>query len=186
MAENSSEQAVLGPVPGVKYPIKVEYCGNCSMPFEYCEYYPDQEGCSKWLEKNLPDKFASLGLKSAGDDKEPEGEDDAKKRQKRGGKGMVKAKKKEAEVEKHIILSIAPRGKKKSVTVVQGLKTCGIDLKEASKFFGKKFACSASVTGDDEIVIQGDIKDDLFDLIPEKWPDVDEDWIEDIGSKKRT
>ena len=86
--------------------------------------------------------------------------------------GMMKAKKKEAEVEKLIKLSIAPRGKKKAVTVVQGLKTFGIDLKVASKFFGQKFACGASITGDDEIVIQGDFKDDLFDLIPEKWEEV--------------
>lgn len=28
------------------------------------------------------------------------------------------------------------------------------------------------MTGDDEIVIQGDVKDDLFDIIPEKWPEV--------------
>ena len=85
---------------------------------------------------------------------------------------MMKAKKKEAEVEKLIKLSIAPRGKKKAVTVVQRLKTFGIDLKVASKFFGQKFACGASITGDDEIVIQGDFKDDLFDLIPEKWEEV--------------
>lgn len=62
----------------------------------------------------------------------------------------------------------------------------GIDLKVASKLFGQKFACGASITGDDEIVIQGDFKDDLFDLIPEKWPEVDEDFIEDLGEKKRT
>lgn len=42
----------------------------------------------------------------------------------------------------------------------------------AAKFFGSKFACGSSVTGDDEIVIQGDVKDDLFDVIPEKWPQV--------------
>lgn len=47
-----------------------------------------------------------------------------------------------------------------------------IDLKDASKLFGQKMACGASVTGDDEIVIQGDVKDDLFDLITEKWPQV--------------
>ena len=52
------------------------------------------------------------------------------------------------------------------------MKTFGIDLKVASKFFGTKFACGASITGDDEIVIQGDCKDDLFDIIPEKWPEV--------------
>lgn len=47
-----------------------------------------------------------------------------------------------------------------------------IDLKVAAKFFGTKFACGSSVTGDDEIVVQGDIKDDLLDMIPEKWPEV--------------
>lgn len=47
-----------------------------------------------------------------------------------------------------------------------------IDLKVAAKFFGSKFACGSSVTGEDEIVIQGDIKDDLLDVIPEKWPQV--------------
>ena len=114
----------------------------------------------------MPDQFAALSV-DGGD-----ADDDAKKRQKRGGKGMMKAKKKEEKVEKKILLSIAPRGKKKAVTVVQGLKTFGIDLKVASKFFGQKFACGASITGDDEIVIQGDFKDDLFDLIPEKWADV--------------
>ena len=47
-----------------------------------------------------------------------------------------------------------------------------IDLKVASKFFGSRFACGSSVTGPDEIVIQGDVKDDLFDVIPEKWSSV--------------
>jgi len=47
-----------------------------------------------------------------------------------------------------------------------------IDLKVASKFFGGRFACGSSVTGDDEIVIQGDIKDELFDVLTEKWPQV--------------
>ena len=48
----------------------------------------------------------------------------------------------------------------------------GIDPKVASKFFGGRFACGSSVTGDDEIVIQGDVGDDLYDVIPEKWPEV--------------
>jgi hypothetical protein len=69
----------------------------------------------------MPDKFAKLSME--GDDKDGE---DGKKRQKRGGKGMVKVKKKESDkTEKKVMLSIAPRGKKKSVTVVQGLKTFG-------------------------------------------------------------
>jgi hypothetical protein len=29
------------------------------------------------------------------------------------------------------------------------------------------------------------VKDDLFDVIPEKWPEIDEDVIEDLGDLKR-
>ena len=52
------------------------------------------------------------------------------------------------------------------------LSLSDIDLKTASKFFASRFSCGSSVTGDDEIVIQGDFKDDLFDILTEKWPDV--------------
>jgi density-regulated protein DRP1 len=45
----------------------------------------------------------------------------------------------------------------------------GIDLKTAARFFSSRFACGSSVTGVDEIVIQGDVKDELIDIIPEKW-----------------
>jgi density-regulated protein len=57
------------------------------------------------------------------------GEEDAegKKRQKRGGKGMIKAnkKKEDDDKDKKISVSRAPRGKKKSVTVIHGLSTFG-------------------------------------------------------------
>lgn len=82
-------------------------------------------------------------------------------------------------------LARANRGKKKYVTIVSGLGTFDLDLKEASKFFASRFACGSSVTGPDEIVIQGDVKDDLFDLVSEKWPEIDEDMIEDLGDVKK-
>lgn len=47
-----------------------------------------------------------------------------------------------------------------------------IDLKEAQRFFAQKFSCGASVTGEDEIIIQGDFTDDIIDVIQEKWPEV--------------
>ena len=47
-----------------------------------------------------------------------------------------------------------------------------IDLKKASKSFAQHFSCGSSVTGDDEIVIQGDVTDDVIDFIQEKWPEV--------------
>lgn len=66
-----------------------------------------------------------------------------------------------------------------------GLPSFGIDLKDATKFFSSKFACGSSVTGADEIVIQGDVRDDLFDVITEKWPDIEEEMIEDLGDVKK-
>ncbi|CRL04551.1 CLUMA_CG017623, isoform A [Clunio marinus] len=189
MAEILKEKLKIGPASNVEYPISVSYCGNCTMPIEYCEFWPspEYEKCKKWLEKNLPNEFAKLDVK--GESSEPAaGEEEEKKRQKRGGKGMIKANKKkdDADKDRKVCLSRAPRGKKKSVTVVTGLATFSVDLKVAAKFFGTKFACGSSVTGDDEIVIQGDVKDDLFDLIPEKWPEIAEDFIEDLGDSKRS
>ena len=47
-----------------------------------------------------------------------------------------------------------------------------IDLKKASKLFANKFSCGSSVTGDDEIVIQGDVSYDIIELIQNTWPEV--------------
>lgn len=47
-----------------------------------------------------------------------------------------------------------------------------IDLKEAQRFFAQKFSCGASVTAEDEIIIQGDFTDDIIDVIQEKWAEV--------------
>lgn len=73
------------------------------------------------MEKNLPEQFERIKL----EEESGENVDDDKKRQKRGGKGLMKIKKKE-EVTKRITISKAPRGKKKSVTVVTGLNTFGM------------------------------------------------------------
>lgn len=52
----------MGARSGVSYPVKVLYCGNCSMPIEYCEYYPEYEKCKQWLERNLPTEFEKVKL----------------------------------------------------------------------------------------------------------------------------
>jgi len=106
-----------------------------------------------------------------GDDKQ------GKKRQTRGGKANRQAKKKTA-VQK-ITISKEQRSKKKSVTIVTGLSTFEIDLKKAAKLFANKFSCGSSVTGDDEIVIQGDFSYDVIELIQSNWPQIDDDSIED-------
>lgn len=113
------EKLKLGPREGVTYPLHILYCGNCTMPIEYCELYPEYEKCKQWLEKNLPTEFEKIKI---GDENNPVEEE--KKRQKRGGKGMIKTKKKE-DGPKQVCVSRAPRGKKKSVTVVTGLSSFG-------------------------------------------------------------
>ena len=61
------------------------------------------------------------------------------------------------------------RNKRKYVTAVHGLEAFGIDLKKVAKQFASKFATGASVTknaqGLDEIVVQGDVSDEILEMI---------------------
>ncbi|XP_041916456.1 density-regulated protein [Alosa pseudoharengus] len=177
--------------PDGKYPMKVLYCGVCTLPTEYCEYMPEPAKCRQWLEKNFPNEFARMTLgKDNVPRQEPKagdapfvGEEEEKKKQKRGGRGQIKQKKKT--VPQKVTIAKIPRAKKKYVTRVCGLATFDIELKEAQRFFAQKFSCGASVTAEDEIIIQGDFTDDIIDVIQEKWPEVDDDSIDDLGEVKK-
>jgi len=139
-----------------KLALTVQYCNQCTLPLEYCEY----TDCTK-----------------------NDADDPEHKRQTRGGK--AKGPKAKKQPEKKLEVFRSNRGKKKFVTVVVGLATFGVDLKDASKLFSKKFACSSSVTGPDEIVVQGDVKYEIIEHIPQKFSDIDPDLIEDGGDQKR-
>ncbi|XP_034403066.1 density-regulated protein isoform X2 [Cyclopterus lumpus] len=170
-------------------PLKVLYCGVCSLPTEYCEYMPEPAKCRHWLEKNFPDVFARMTVANVpnqdlGPGEAPlGGEEEEKKKQKRGGRGQIKQKKKS--VPQKITIAKIPRAKKKYVTRVCGMATFDIELKEAQRFFAQKFSCGASVTAEDEIIIQGDFTDDIIDVIQEKWPEVDDESIDDLGEVKK-
>lgn len=178
-----------------KYPLKVLYCGVCSLPTEYCEYMPEPAKCRLWLEKNFPDDFARMTLGPQGNqpgpkpevvsggEAPPAAEEEEKKKQKRGGRGQIKQKKKT--IPQRVTIAKIPRAKKKYVTRVCGLATFDIDLKDAQRFFAQKFSCGASVTAEDEIIIQGDFTDDIMEVIQEKWPEVDDDSIDDLGEVKK-
>lgn len=74
----------------------------------------------------MPDVFSKVRVDGDAPADDASGTaDDDKKRQKRGGKGMVKAKKTKEDGPKKVCVSRAARGKKKSVTVVTGLSTFG-------------------------------------------------------------
>lgn len=179
-AGDAEEQAE--PAKKITYPLKVFYCPECTLPLEYCEFMPEatRQRCKEWRERNTDILIAEGVDMEKLSLEETSGE---KKRQKRGGRGNVKAKqKKEPEM---VRIARIPRGKKKFVTRVQGLATFEVNLKKASKSFSQKFSCGSSVSGEDEIIIQGDVTDDLLDLIPEMWDQIDDDHIEDLGEVKK-
>ena len=91
-----------------------------------------------------------------------------------------------------VIVKRIERNKRKYVTTVSGLEAFGLDLKKVSKDFGKKFATGSSVTkvpsGGEEITVQGDLSDDIFDFLTESkdYKDViPEDNVECIEDKKK-
>jgi density-regulated protein DRP1 len=84
------------------------------------------------------------------------------------------------------------RNKRKYVTAVQGLEAFGLDLKKVSKDFGKKFATGASVTKmagglGEEIVVQGDLSDEIWEFLVEggTYGDIPEDNVECVEDKKK-
>ena len=80
------------------------------------------------------------------------------------------------------------RNKRKYVTAVSGLEAFGLELKKVAKDFGKKFATGSSVTktasGGEEIVVQGDVSDEIEEFLIEKYKEIPEDNIEFIDDKK--
>lgn len=67
-----------------------------------------------------------------------------------------------------MIVKRSERNKRKYVTGVFGLEAFGVDLKKAAKLFANKFATGASLhktpQGDDEIIIQGDVSDEVREV----------------------
>ena len=84
------------------------------------------------------------------------------------------------------------RNKRKYVTTVSGMETFGFELKKVAKDFGKKFATGSSVTktpsGGEEITVQGDVSDDILDMIldGDGYRDkIPEDNVEQVEDKKK-
>jgi density-regulated protein DRP1 len=81
------------------------------------------------------------------------------------------------------------RNKRKFVTTVTGLENFGLDNKKVAKDLGKKFATGASVTkvasGGDEIVVQGDVSEEIEEFFLEKFKVIPEDNIELVEDKKK-
>ncbi|KAJ4382949.1 Translation machinery-associated protein 22 [Didymella sp. IMI 355093] len=177
-------------------PVKITYCGVCTLPPEYCEFGGTTKKCEEWLEKEHPDLHAKLysqealaqNLSTLSVEAQKRAEKDAAKKATKA----ATAEKREAETRasSKITIKRIERNKRKYVTAVSGLEAFGLDIKKVSKDFGKKFATGASVTklpgGGEEITVQGDLSEDIEEFILEKYKDVPEDNIELVEDKKKT
>ncbi|KAI9653435.1 MAG: Translation machinery-associated protein 22 [Trizodia sp. TS-e1964] len=112
--------------------------------------------------------------------------DSAKKRAKAEA---AEARETERKLSAKVLIKRVERNKRKYVTAVSGLEGHGLDLKKVAKDFGKRFATGSSVTklpsGGEEIIVQGDLSDEVFDLLVKEFPDIPEDNIECIEDKKK-
>ncbi|EOR04108.1 Translation machinery-associated protein 22 [Wallemia ichthyophaga EXF-994] len=156
-------------------PVHVFYCGICQFPVEYCEFSNSFKRCKQWLEDEHPDVYADLYSADALKEKmgslsleaEQKLEQDVAKNEARAEKKALK----EIEQKKSSKITIIreERTKRKVTTHIQNLDAFNVDLKPAAKLLAQKFATGSSVTknpqGKDEIVVQGDVTDEVEDML---------------------
>jgi density-regulated protein len=184
------------PPPEVAPPRKVVYCGVCTLPPEYCEFGGTTKKCEEWLAKAHPDLHKQIyseeviqaGLAALSVEAQKRAEKDATKKAAKAE--AAEQREAERKADAMVYIKRVERQKRKYVTVVIGLEQHGLDLKKMAKEFGKKFATGSSVTktpsGGEEITVQGDVSDDMFDYLEEKYEGViPEDNIECIEEKKK-
>lgn len=165
-----STSATAGPST---VPVDVLYCGICSLPAEYCEFSPTTSKCKSWLESNHHDEWQRLysegavtsrleNMEITSELKEKLETEAAKAERKAERKAESEAKKRQAA---KITIKSESRTKRKTTTHVHGLEAFGVDLKKAAKFLAGKFATGSSVSknpqGLDEIVVQGDVAEEI-------------------------
>ncbi|KAA1072939.1 Translation machinery-associated protein 22 [Puccinia graminis f. sp. tritici] len=156
-------------------PIKPLYCQICSFPPEYCEYGTSISKCKTWLSAHDQERYeeiyggieqelASMSVEEV--EKKKKAETEALKKE---AKEDAKASRiKEKSKTNKVTVKTVERTKRKRITTIHGLDLFGVDLKKLAKLFASKFATGSSVTknnqGEDEIVIQGDVSDEVLDL----------------------
>ena len=157
--------------------VEVEYCSLSTMPLEFCEYV----GC-----KRLKMEKAMEGVSVADDGPRPRRR--AAERATPRRRARRTGQEEEGAKAKGLTITRTNRNTRKTITNVAGLEHFpDVDVKEASKLLGKKFACGASVTkgatGKDEIDIQGDFSHEVATFMTEKF-DVDAELIKLVDKGK--
>lgn len=105
---------------------------------------------------------------------------DAKKKERKAEAAEQKEADKRAK--SMVVIKRIERNKRKFVTSVSGLEAFNLELKKVAKELGKKFATGASATripgGGEEIVVQGDLSDEIEEFLLHKYKEIPEDNIE--------
>jgi density-regulated protein DRP1 len=162
----------------------VKYCAVCTFPEEFCEY--SHELLRK--RKELPVNVDTPTTTNAQPQTQTAAENQAQNKEgeeKKAEPAKVEEEKKEQKEKKHkkitdkIHIKNTKRSKRKAVTVIKNIEKFGLDMKEVSKMLSKKFACSSSVSKDEEnkdsIVMTGEFEDDLKDFLMEKFKTLKEE-----------
>ncbi|PSS22970.1 hypothetical protein M430DRAFT_116672, partial [Amorphotheca resinae ATCC 22711] len=173
----------------------ITYCGVCTLPPEYCEFGGTVKKCQEWLQKSHPDMYERLWSADALEAATSTLSIEARKRaEKDAHKKALKAEAAEAKqaatiASSKVIIKRVERNKRKFVTAVTGLEAFGLDNKKVAKDFGKKFATGSSVTklpsGGEEIVVQGDVSDEIEEFLLDNYKVIPEDNIELVEDKKK-
>ncbi|KAJ1026588.1 hypothetical protein NDA13_003965 [Ustilago tritici] len=179
MADTETPEA--GPsVPAGPQPRQVIYCAICTFPPEYCEFGPSPSKCRTWLHDNQPALYSKLWSEEAITSNlakltTKQAEDLEKEAAKKERKTIAKEERARQEMAaSRIILKKEARTKRKVTTSIVGLHLFSPPLpalKVVAKALSSRFATGASVSksvqhpGIDEIVVQGDVADDVRELI---------------------
>lgn len=163
--------------------IEIAYCPACTFPAEMCEYSGVFEKCKPWLAEQLSAAEAAL-LEGA--------EEKGRKRkilteQERVDKILSGTGKKK--VDQAIVLDRKTVRGKKKVTTVTGLDLFTVNLTDASREFKKIFSCGAGVVEEVGVLplieIQGDVVQQLVELLPKKYPQITVEQIFVMEGKKK-
>lgn len=153
--------------------VKVAYCPITTMPHEYSEFDPQFEESKKRFQaeyqQHFPEVVDEEALSTLMLRLGFEGEVDAAAKKAQSGKkpkaeGEAAGGKKKPPAQ--VVIELTSRNKKKHITCVRGLEAFGVDMSDAAKPMGKKFASgSAFQKGKhgqpDQIEIQGNFIEEL-------------------------
>ena len=154
----------------------VLYCEICSLPVEFCEFGKSFKKCKLWLQSNnneIYNKLYNSDIKSSLSKEEEE----------KISNSLAKMQlKEERKMERDLInlqnskilIKRIPRTKHKYIVAIANLDLLDpnlFDMKKTCKKFASKFATGCSISKNsekkDEIVIQGDVADEVESYLRE-------------------